>query len=384
MSVAERDTHARARRESSPASAGFAIDVRSTSLTILAASAAIALLWWTSAVLVPILLSLLISHALEPSVAFLERRRVPRGLGVFIVIMSAVAAIGYGVYALGEPASTFIDQMPAQAQKLRVELERRARDGSSPLERVQQTANELERAATTAAKPAPAPSGVQRVRIEEPPFHLGDLAWRGSRGLFEFLAEVAVVFFLTYYLMLAGNFYRRKIAGMAGPTLGRKRLVLRIMDDIDRQIKRYLLARALISLIVAVATGAALAAFGMKQFVMWAVVAGVLNVIPYVGPIAAVVGIMIAGFAQFDNLTQTSFVTGAAALIAFLEGNVITPKLTGRAGSMNAAAIFTGILFWGWLWGVWGMLLAVPLMTAIKAICARVDGLRPIDALLSE
>jgi predicted PurR-regulated permease PerM len=384
VSIAERDTHARARRESSPAQAGFAIDVRSTSLTVLAASAAVGILWWASAVFVPILLSILISHALEPAVALLERRHIPRAIGVFVVIMSAVAAIGYGVYALGEPASTFIDQMPAQAQKLRMEFERRARDGSSTLDRVQQAANELERAATTASKPAPAPSGVQRVRIEEPPFHLGDLAWRGSRGLIEFLAEIAVVFFLTYYLMLAGNFYRRKIAGMAGSTLSRKRLVLRIMDDIDGQIRRYLLMRALISLIVAVATGGALAAFGMKQAVMWGVVAGVLNVIPYVGPIAAVIGILIAAFAQFDNLTQTGLVAGVAALIAFLEGNVITPKLTGHAGNMNAAAIFTGILFWGWLWGAWGMLLAVPLMTAIKAVCTHIEPLNPIAALLSE
>src|SRR5262249_4506730 len=162
-------------------------------------------------------------------------------IGVFLVLMSAVAATGYGVYKLGEPASTFIEQMPAQAQKLRLEFERRAREGPSPLDRVQQAANELERAASTAAKLSPAPSGVQRVRIEEPPFHLGDLAWRGSRGLFEFFAEIGVIFFLTYYLMLAGNFYRRKIAGMAGPTMGRKRMVLRILDDIDRQIKRYLL-----------------------------------------------------------------------------------------------------------------------------------------------
>ena len=384
MNIAERDRHARARRESSPASAGFAIDVRSTSLTILAASAAVGILWWASAVFVPLFLSLLISHALEPAVAFLERRHVPRVLGVFLVATSALAALGYGVYKLGEPASTFLEQMPAEAQKLRVEFERRARDGSSPLDHVQQAANELERAATTASKPVPAPSGVQRVRIEEPPFHLGDLAWRGSRGLIEFLAEIAIVFFLTYYLMLAGNFYRRKLASMAGPTLGRKRLVLRILDDIDRQIKRYLMARAMISLIVGAATWAGLAALGMKQAVMWGVVAGVLNVIPYVGPIAAIVGITIAGFAQFDTLTQAGLAAAIASAIAFVEGNVITPKLTGRAGSMNAAAIFTGILFWGWLWGVWGMLLAVPLMTAIKAVCTHVDELHPVAALLSE
>jgi predicted PurR-regulated permease PerM len=384
VSVAERERQSRARQFFPPAPAGFAIDVRGASLTILAASAAVAVLWWASAVFIPILLAILISHALEPAVGFIQRRHVPRGLAVFLVLMSCVIGVAYGGYALGEPASTFIDQMPGQAQKLRMELERRAREGGGAIDRVQQAANELERAAGAATKPSPTPTGVQRVRIEEPPFHLGDLAWRGSRGLIEFLAEVAVVFFLTYYLMAAGDFYRKKIAGMAGPTLEHKRQMLRILRDIDQNIKRFLVARALISLIVAVATGAALAAVGMKQFVMWGVIAGVLNVIPYAGPLAAIAGITIAAFAQFGTLTQTAVAAGAAAVVAFLEGNVITPKLTGHAGSMNSVAIFAGILFWGWLWGVWGMLLAVPLMTAIKAVCENVEALQPVAGLLAE
>jgi len=352
-------------------------------MTVLAVAAVLALLWWASGVLVPILLSVLLAYALEPPVGFLERHHVPRVLGVLLVLIGALAGLGYGVSKLGEPASAFIDQMPGQAQRLRVELERRARDGASPIDRVQQAANELERAAGAATKAAPAPTGVQRVRIEEPPFRLGDLAWRGSRGLIEFLAEVAVVLFLTYYLMAAGDFYRRKIAGMAGPTLGQKRTALRILRDIEESIKNYLVARALISLIVAVATGAALAAVGMKQYVMWGIIAGVFNIIPYAGPLTAIAGITIAAFAQFSTLTETGVAAGAAALVAFLEGNVVTPKLTGHAGHMNSVAIFTGILFWGWLWGVWGMLLAVPLMMAIKAICDNVEELHPVAELLS-
>ena len=362
----------------------MAIDVRSTSLTILATAAGVGLLWWAQAVFVPVLLSILISYTLEPLVAVLERCRLPRGIGVFVILISVVAGVGYGVYALSEPATTFIDQMPAQAQRLRLELERRTREGSNAIDRVQQAANELERAAGAAASPAPAPAGVQRVRIEEPPFRLGDLAWRGSRGVVEFLAGVAVIFFLTFYLMLAGDFFRRKFAGMAGPSMSRRRLIVNILNDVNTQIRRFLFARALISLIVAIATWAVLLALGMKQSVMWGVVAGVLNVIPYVGPLAAIAGITIAAFAQFGTLGQTGLVCCAAAAVAFVEGNVITPKLTGRAGSMNAAAIFTSILFWGWLWGVWGMLLAVPVMTALKAACARVEDLHPICDLLSE
>jgi predicted PurR-regulated permease PerM len=385
VNVAERDPQTRARRDpSSPASVRMAIDVRSTALTILAAAATVALLWWAQAVFIPVFLAVLVSHALEPVVGHLERWKCPRSIATFLVLGSVVAALGYGVYALGEPTSTFIGQMPQQARKLRMALESTMRNSGGTIDRVQQAATELEKVANTAAGSPPAPAGVQRVRVEEPSFRVGDFLWRGSRGLLEFLASIVVVFFLTYYLLLAGDLYRRKLASIAGPSLSRRRQVLRILLDIDDQMRRYLIARCVISLMVAVATWAAMAAVGLKQSVMWGVVAGLLNVVPYVGPIAAVVGITLAAFAQFGMLTQTAVAAGLAALIAFVEGNLLTPRLTGRAGGMNSVTIFGSILFWGWLWGVWGMLLAIPIMTAVKAICSRVDDLQPVAALLSE
>ena len=171
----------------------MAIDVRSAALTVLATSAAVAVLWWAQAVFVPVLLSILISHALEPLVAFLERYRCPRPIGVFVVIVGVMAGIGYGIYALGEPTATFIEQMPSQAQRLRLEIERRAREGPSSLDRMQQAASELERAAGAASKPAPAPEGVQRVRIEEPPFRLGDLGEEFEEAARSAPGEVAEV-----------------------------------------------------------------------------------------------------------------------------------------------------------------------------------------------
>jgi predicted PurR-regulated permease PerM len=362
----------------------MALDVRSSALTVLAVTATVAFLWWAQAIFIPVFLAVLISHALEPIVGFLERQRCPRAVGTFLVLGTVVIAVGYGVYALGEPASTFIDQMPSQTRKLRIALESSIRDGGGTIDRVKRAANELEKVANTAASPSPAPAGVQRVRVDEPPFRLGDVLWRGSRGLLEFVASIVVVFFLTYYLLLAGDLYRRKLATIAGPSLSRRRLMLRILLDIDSQIRRYLIARFVISVIVAVATWAAMAAVGLNQSVMWGVVTGVLNVVPYVGPLAGIVGVTIAAYAQFGMLAQTGIVAGLAALIAFFEGNVLTPRLTGRAGGMNTVTIFGGILFWGWLWGVWGMLLAVPLMTAFKAFCSHIEDLHPVASLLSE
>src|SRR5207248_444173 len=118
---AERDVQTRARRfplpPPAPESTRAGVAVRGTALIILAASAAIAMLWWAQAVFVPIFLSIFISHALEPVVSFLERRHVPRSFGVFIVLMGVLAGAGYSAYALGDPVSTFVDEMPSQAQK---------------------------------------------------------------------------------------------------------------------------------------------------------------------------------------------------------------------------------------------------------------------------
>jgi predicted PurR-regulated permease PerM len=193
-----------------------------------------------------------------------------------------------------------------------------------------------------------------------------------------------VVVLLLYYFLGAGDFYRRKLAAIAGPSFGRRRLMLEILGDIDQQIRRFLLARLLISVIVATATYAALALLQVNQPGMWALVSGGLNIVPYIGPIVAVGGVTLAAFAQFGTPGMTLAAGGSAAFIAAIEGYVITPRLTGRAGGMNAGAVFIGIMFWGWLWGVTGMLLAVPLLTAMKAACGRVESLRPIAALLSD
>jgi predicted PurR-regulated permease PerM len=350
---------------------------------ILAASVAIAVTWWARAVLVPILLALLLSHALEPLVGWLERHYCPRPVGVFLAVAGLLIGLAASAYALRDPATTFVTELPASVRKMRRALEDHLRDGSGAFNRVQQVASDLERAAGAADHP-PTPSGVTRVRIEEPRFRLGDLALRGSRELAELLTQAVMVVFLLYYLLLAGDMYRRKLANIAGPSFSRRRRVLRVLMDIDLQIRRFLLVRLLISVLVAAATYAALSLLHVNQAGMWGLVSGALNVVPYIGPVVAVFGVTVAAFAQFGTPGATLIAGGATASIAFVEGYMITPRLTGRAGRMNAVAIFVGILFWGWLWGVTGMLLAVPLLTAIKVGCTHIEELQPVAELLSE
>ena len=142
--------------------------------------------------------------------------------------------------------------------------------------------------------------------------------------------------------------------------------------------------QVLTSALVAVATGAALWWFGLAQYAVWGLLAGIFNSIPYVGPVIVTGGLGVVAFIQFDDLLKTAYICGAAFAITSLEGFLLTPMLLGRAAQMNPVAIFVGLLFWSWLWGVWGTVLAVPMLMMIKAICDHVEDLRPIGELLGE
>jgi predicted PurR-regulated permease PerM len=251
-----------------------------TAAAILAASATVGVLWWARAVFVPVLLAMLIARALEPIVGGLARLHCPRPLGAFLAVAGLLAGLAAGAYALRDPATQFVTQLPASVRKLRVAIEERLRDGNGPINRVKQVASDLERAAVAADRSALA--GVTPVRIEEARFRIGDLAWRGSRELAALLAEAVIVVFLAYYLLLAGDMFRRKLARIAGPRFGPRRRILRALFDIDRQIQRFLLTRLLISVIVAVATYAVLSAIHVNQPGMWGLVSGALNVVPYI------------------------------------------------------------------------------------------------------
>ncbi|MDQ3211191.1 MAG: AI-2E family transporter, partial [Acidobacteriota bacterium] len=168
------------------------------------------------------------------------------------------------------------------------------------------------------------------------------------------------------------------------PTLTHKKITVQILDDINLQIASFMRVQVLTSFIVAVATGLALWWFGVEQFVVWGLLAGIFNSIPYLGPVAVTGGLAVVAFMQFDDLWKTAYVCGVAFTITSLEGFLLTPMLMSRAAQMNPVAIFVGLLFWSWVWGVWGAVLAVPMLMMLKAICDHVEDLQPIGELLGE
>lgn len=361
------------------------VDVRSLTLTSISVLAAIAALRWAEPVLIPIVLAILISYVLAPAVRSMAKRRIPRALGAFVVIAALCGGIGYAVYSLSDDAMGIVEDLPVAARKIRDRLEAKRHPAEETLlDKVQSAATEIDKTAAETSDPTPVRRGVTRVQVVPPPFSASEYLWASGRSVMSFLGQSAMVLFLVYFLLVTDDLFKRKIVKIAGPTLTKKKISVQIMDEINQQISNFLRVQVITSLLVGVATAAALWAFGLENYLIWGLFAGIFNSIPYLGPIIVSGGLAVIAFLQFDDLLMTAYISGTAMVITSLEGWLLTPVLMSRAAQMNPVAIFVGLLFWSWVWGVWGTILAVPMMMTVKAICDRVEDLQPVGELLGE
>jgi predicted PurR-regulated permease PerM len=362
------------------------VDVRSLTITVIAVIGTILMLQYAKPVLIPIVIGVLISYVLGPAVTSLAKRGIPRVVGAFVIIAMICGALGFGVYTLSDEVVDIIDDIPQAAERFQRRFDRRTQRPTEQglLERVQEAAEKLDKTAAEAAEPAPVTKGVQPVQVVDAPFSATEYLWSGGRGVVNFLGQFAIVLFLVYFLLVTDDLFKRKIVRIAGPTLTKKKISVQIMDDINRQISGFLRVQVITSAIVAVATAAALFWFGVDNYIVWGLLAGIFNSIPYLGPIVVTGGLALVTFMQFDDLATTAYVSGTALAITSLEGWLLTPVLMSRAAQMNPVAIFVGLLFWSWVWGVWGTILAVPMLMAIKAVCDRVEDFQPIGEMLGE
>ena len=245
---------------------------------------------------------------------------------------------------------------------------------------MQEAANQLEGAAADAgAKPG---AHVVCVPASEPTTWLRDYALAQSALLFAVVRQAPIVLLLTYFLLASGAHFRRKLVQFVGPSLSRKKDAVHILDEIDVQIQRYLLTMLVSNALVGVGTWLAFEALGMEQAGVWGVAAGVLHFIPYLGPALVALASGVAGFLQFGSLLHALAVAGVSLLVAGAVGFVFMTWLQSRFARVNAAVLFIALLFFGWLWGVWGLLLGAPLVAIAKVICDRVESLKPVGELL--
>ena len=356
------------------------VDIRSMSLVVLAILASLFVLHWAKAVFIPVMLGILFSYALSPIVNWMERRRIPRWLSAAVLLFAILGGTTATVWSLRGQATQLVEALPTAAQKLTGALRTRAGAAPTPLETVQKAASQLEQA--TRGESEANARGVTRVVIEPKRFNIKDYLWSGGIGMAALMGQTTVVIFLTYFLMLSGDTFRRKMLKLAGPNLSDKKITLQALHEVADQIQRYLQVQVLTSVVVGVLTWLALMALGLDNAAVWGIAAGVLNLVPYVGSIIIAGASAMVAFLQFGTLDMALIVGGSSLVIHAITGNLLTPWLTSRASRMSPVAVFVGMLAWGWLWGVWGLLLGIPILMMVKAVCDRVDDLKPIGEFL--
>jgi predicted PurR-regulated permease PerM len=372
-------------QEPAPSTLHLPVDVRSFSLALLTVLAVVFMLNWASAVFIPLMLGVMISYSLAPLVNWMHKWRIPRAIGAAVLLLGIVGGAGSLVYSLSDDASKLIETLPAAAHKLHLASPKGRGTSAGAMESMQKTATQLEQLANEAGAPAlDTPRGVTRVQIEKPKLNIKEYLWMGTKSAVVFAGQLIMVLFLAYFMLASGDTFRRKLVKIAGPTLSRKKITLRVLDKIAEQIQRYLLVQIFTSILVGVATWLAFLWIGLENAAVWGIAAGVLKTMPYLGPVVVCVGTALVAFLQFGTIDMVLLVSGTSLVITSLEGYLLTPWLTGRASRMSPVVVFVSVLFWGWLWGLWGLFLGVPIMMIINAVCDHVEDLKPIGELLGD
>jgi len=355
----------------------------SAAVGMLAVIALVAALYLARAFVVPLLIGILASYSLSPVVEWLKALRVPRPAAAALVLAALVGGSSWIAITLSDDAAAMIEKLPEAARKLRQNLGATRSSGATALQNMQEAAKELEGATAEAAgdKKKPAARAVA-ARDTEPTAWLRDYMLAQSALVITVAAQAPIVVLLTYFLLASGGHFRRKLVELVGPSLSRKKDAVKILDEINDQVQRYLFAMLVSNALLAVITWLAFEALGMEQAGLWGVAAGVLHFVPYLGSALIALASAVAAFLQFGSLLHALAVAGVSLLVAVAVGLVFMTWLHGRFARVNAAVLFIALLFFGWLWGIWGLLIGAPLVAIVKVICDRVESLKPAGALL--
>lgn len=378
------------------------VDVRGLSLAVIATILSLYALQWSRDVMAPILAGVILSYALAPLVSRLQRLRVPRALGASALLCVIVGMLSWGASALGGQVDALIDTVPAVTQRVR-EISQRIAGRESTLERVRMAADDLTAAASVAASTSAAsgtsatpsvPSApraasprnpARNAPLATPPEHAIDVRSylvTGTLGAVSFLTKLSIVLLVALFILASGSSFRRKMVKLAGKSFTQKKVTVETLDEITYQIQRYLLVQVGVSVVVGVCTGFAFMLLGLSNAGAWGLAAGLTNLVPYVGAVVLSGGAAVVALVQFGTLEMALAAGGVSLLIHAVAGNVLTPWWTGRASKMSPVAVFVAVLVFGWLWGVWGLLLGVPILLVAKSVCDHVDDLKPVGELL--
>lgn len=350
---------------------------------ILATVALVGALYFARGFFIPLLIGILLSYALRPLVDRLHAVHIPRFVGAGLILLLLSGSLVWVAVAVSGQATAMVEKLPDAARQLRRHMLVTRTRTPTVLDNVQEAAKELQAAAAAASVTKAAPvTKVTVAREPEIPAWLSDYVLGQSGLVLSVAAQAPIVLLLTYFLLASGEHFRRKLVQLVGPSLSRKKDAVRILEGVSQQIQRYLLANLVANTLVGLGTWLAFLALGMEQAGAWGVAAGVLHFIPYLGPVVLAFASGVVAFVQFGSPVTGLAVAGVSMLVAGAIGFGFMTWLQSRFAHVNAAVLFIALLFFGWLWGVWGLLLGAPLVAIAKVVCDHTDSLKPVGELL--
>ncbi len=345
--------------------------VRSLALTGLFLLACFYTVYFARDFLLPVVLALVLNFLLAPVVRFGNRFRFPEALSALLVMAGLFTVTGALAYELSTPLAQWIDRIPEVGAKLQAKVQ----PLRMPIEKIEKTSDQIEALATVrAANQKPA----QRVELKGP--SLLDLLFSGTSKL---VFSSLVVIVLLFFLLASGDLFLSKLVHVL-PTLADKKKAVQIAREVETNISRYLFTITLINVGIGLASWCLFWVLGIPNPALWGVIAAVLNFIPTVGALSVAVLIALVAVVTLPSLPHALLVPVCYLALTVTVGTFISPLVMGRRLTLNPVVIFLALSFWGWMWGIPGALLAVPMLAMFKIICDHIEPLAPLGEFLGQ
>ena len=343
---------------------------RSLETTVLTVLAVLYTMYVAREFLIPIVFALLLNFLLSPAIRRLARWHIKPPLGAGFVVVLLVGGMGFGVYQLAGPAQRWAASAPQSFAKAQRELR-------SIIQPMQQVSRNVEQAANAVG--APSSERKPEVVVQAGPSLSSRLFGTTQR----IVAGLVEIFILLYFLLAGGDLFLQKLIKVL-PHFGDKVKAVEIARATESTVSAFLGTTLLLNIAEGIVVAFALWLLGMPNVVLWGVMVACLEFVPYLGAATATVVLGVAGLAQYDQIGHALMIPGAYLAINLLQSNLVTPMMLGHRLTLNPVAIFIGLAFFFWIWGVPGAFLAVPILATLKILCDNIASLAAIGEFLSQ
>jgi predicted PurR-regulated permease PerM len=335
--------------------------MRSLAITGLFVLAIFYTLYFTAEIAIPLVFALLFKLLLQPGVRLLGRVKVPQPLGALTMIILLFALLGGGGYLLGGPATAWLERAPQSLPR----LEEHLRAFKRPIEQVQEATKQVEQLTQNPGEGKP-------ISVKGP--GLVDYLFSSTRHL---MSGLGITVLMLFFLLSSGELFMRRLVEIL-PNFRDKKRAVEMSHEVEENISAYLLTISVMNALVGVAAGLAMWAIGVPDPILWGALAFVLNYVLILGPLTGMALFFLAGLMSFDALWQALIPPACYLIIHMIEGEWVTPMLLAKRFTLNPVLVIGSLIFWDWMWGIPGALLAVPMLAVFKIVCDRV---RPLAAL---